>query len=137
MKLPLIKSSKTPTSKLITNKYKITEENKKQKDVKQMSLISRLNEIQEIKIFLSQNFNAYDVDEIFIKDMELEYAEQYLNKLEILPTKILINKILTLKPLEKCDFYLTNEVITSNDGEKPAKIVHIYPNSNEKDKIKN
>ena len=75
------------------------------------------------------------MDENFIKDMELEYAEQFLNKLEILPTKILINKILTLKPLEKCDFYLTSEIIKSNDGEKLAKIVHIYPNSNEK-KIK-
>ena len=63
MKLPLIKSSNTPTSKLITNKYKITEENKKVKDIKQDLLTRRIKEVQEIKIFLSQNFNAYDVDE--------------------------------------------------------------------------
>ena len=59
--------------------------------------------------------------------MEIEYAEQYLNKLEMLPTKSLIKKIIKLKPLEKCDFYLTSETIKSNDGEKQAKIVHIYP----------
>ena len=138
MKLPLIKSSNTPTSKLINNKYKITEDTKKGKDIKQDLLITRIKEIQEIKIFLSQNFNAYDVDENFIKDMEIEYAEQFLNKLQILPTKAYINKILTLRPLEKCDFYLTSETIKSNDGEKPAKIVHIYPNSLlDKDKNKN
>ena len=141
MKLPLIKSSNTPTSKLINNKYKITEDTKKGKDIKQDLSITRIKEIQEIKIFLSQNFNAYDVDENFIKDMEIEYAEQFLNKLQILPTKAYINKILTLRPLEKCDFYLTSETIKSNDGEKPAKIVHIYPNSlldknKEKNKIK-
>ena len=141
MKLPLIKSSNTPTSKLINNKYKITEDTKKGKDIKQDLSITRIKEIQEIKIFLSQNFNAYDVDENFIKDMEIEYAEQFLNKLQILPTKAYINKILTLRPLEKCDFYLTSETIKSNDGEKPAKIVHIYPNSlldknKDKNKIK-
>ena len=129
MKLPLIKSSNTPTSKLITNKYKITEENKKVKDIKQDLLTRRIKEVQEIKIFLSQNFNAYDVDENFIKDMEIEYAEQFLNKLQLLPTKGLIHKILRLRPLEKCDFYLTSETIKSNDGEKQTKIVHIYPNS--------
>ena len=136
MKLPLIKSTNTPNTKLITNKYKITEENKKQKDKKQESLFSRIKEIQEIKIFLSQNFNAYDVDEVFIKDMEIEYAEQFLNKLEILPSKILINKILTIRPLEKCDFYLTTETIKNSEGEKQAKIVHIYPNAAEKTKTK-
>ena len=94
MKLPLIKSSNTPTSKLINNKYKITEDTKKGKDIKQDLLITRIKEIQEIKIFLSQNFNAYDVDENFIKDMEIEYAEQFLNKLQILPTKAYINKII-------------------------------------------
>ena len=135
MKLPLIKSSNINHPKLINNNIKIVDDNKKQKDTNPKSLISRIKEIQEIRIFLSQNFNAYDVDENFIKDMELEYAEQFLNKLEILPTKILINKILAIKPLEKCDFYLTSEMIKSNDGEKPAKIVHIYPNSNDK-KIK-
>ena len=136
MKLPLIKSSNITSHKLITNKYKITEDNSKAKDNKQKLISTRLNEVQEIKIYLSQNFNAYDVDQNFIKDMEIEYAEQYLNKLEILPTKYLVNKLLSLKPLEKCDFYLTTESILTNEGEKTTKIVHIYPSNNNKNSVK-
>ena len=132
MKLPIIKSTNTGTPKLITNKYKITDDKKKSKDFNLELLSSKIKTVQEIKIFLSQNFNAFDVDETFIKDMEIEYAEQFLNKLEILPTKYYINKILTLRPLEKCDFYLTSESITSNGEEKQAKIVHIYPNTADK-----
>ena len=136
MKLPLIKSSNITSHKLITNKYKITEDNSKAKDNKQKLISTRLNEVQEIKIYLSQNFNAYDVDQNFIKDMEIEYAEQYLNKLEILPTKYLVNKLLSLRPLEKCDFYLTTESILTNEGEKTTKIVHIYPSNNNKNSVK-
>ena len=135
MKLPLIKSSNITSHKLITNKYKITEDNSKAKDNKQKLISTRLNEVQEIKIYLSQNFNAYDVDQNFIKDMEIEYAEQYLNKLEILPTKYLVNKLLSLRPLEKCDFYLTTESILTNEGEKTTKIVHIYPSNNNKNSV--
>ena len=127
MKLPLINSSKLKTTKLlIKDKYKIVPDNN-QKEKKLDSFNSKLNEVQEIKIYLSKNFNAYDVDEVFIKDMEIEYAEQYLTKLEMLPTKLLIHKILTLRPLEKCDFYLTNESMLNNGVEKLMKIVHIYP----------
>ena len=68
--------------------------------------------------------------------MEIEYAEQYLNKLEILPTKYLVNKLLSLRPLEKCDFYLTTESILTNEGEKTTKIVHIYPSNNNKNSVK-
>ena len=132
MKLPIIKSTNTAIPKLITNKYKITDDKKKSKDFNLELLSSKIKTVQEIKIFLSQNFNAFDVDETFIKDMEIEYAEQFLNKLEILPTKYYINKILTLRPLEKCDFYLTSESIISNGEEKQAKIVHIYPNTADK-----
>ena len=136
MKLPLIKSSNINSPKLLNNKFKIVDDIKKPKDNRQESFLKRIKEIQEIKIFLSQNFNAYDVDENFIKDMEIEYAEQYLNKLEMLPTKHLIKKILTLRPLEKCDFYLTSEVVKSNEVDKQAKIVHIYPNTVETNKKK-
>ena len=51
MKLPLIKSANVNQNKLITNKYKIIDENKKQKDSKEESLASKLKEIQEIKIY--------------------------------------------------------------------------------------
>ena len=128
MKLPIIKSSKLKPSKLLINeKYKIIPDNKQSIEQKVDSFNNKLNEVQEIKIYLSKNFNAYDVDETFIKDMEIEYAEQYLNKMEMLPTKELIQKLLSLRPLEKCDFYLTNESIVSNGVEKLMKIVHIYP----------
>ena len=128
MKLPLINSSKLKPSKLlIKEKYKIVQDSNNSKEQKLDSFNNKLNEVQEIKIYLSKSFNAYDVDETFIKDMELEYAEQYLNKMEMLPTKELIKKLLSLRPLEKCDFYLTNETIVSNGVEKLMKIVHIYP----------
>ena len=130
MKLPLIKSSKDSTSKLIIkDKFKIIQETSPSKEKKIETFAKKLSEIQEIKIYLNKNFNAYDVDEGFIKDMEIEYAEQYLNKLEMLPTKNLINKVLLLRPLEKCDFYLTNESTLEKGVEKQMKIVHIYPNS--------
>ena len=93
MKLPLINSSKLKSSKLIKDKYKIIPDHLS-KENKLDTFNNRLNEVQEIKIYFSNNFNAYDVDETFIKDMELEYAEQYLNKLEKLQTKALIQKLL-------------------------------------------
>ena len=139
MKLPLINSSKLKPTKLIKDKYKIiVENNNSSKEDKLESFSRKLNSIQEIKIYLSKNFNAYDVDETFIKDMEIEYAEQYLNKLEMLPTKSLIHKILLLRPLEKCDFYLTYDTMVNNGIEKQMKIVHIYPGgciSNNKKKL--
>ena len=102
MKLPLINSSKLKPSKLlIKEKYKIVQDSNNSKEQKLDSFNNKLNEVQEIKIYLSKSFNAYDVDETFIKDMELEYAEQYLNKMEMLPTKELIKKLLSLRPLEK------------------------------------
>ena len=89
MKLPVIRSFKSNSPKLIKDKYKITNNNSSLED-KLESFTNKLNEVQEIKIYLSKNFTAYDVDEAFIKDMEMEYAEQYLNKLQMLPTKSLI-----------------------------------------------
>ena len=130
MKLPLIKSSSVSSPKLlINNKYKIVSDNSPSKEPKIDSFANKLNEVKEITIYLTQKFNAYDVDEAFIRDMELEYAEQYLNKLEMLPTKKLINKLLTLKPLEKCDFYLANETIVKNGQKEQLKIINIYPPS--------
>ena len=130
MKLPLIKSSSTSSPKLlINNKYIIATDNSPSKEPKIDSFVNKLNEVKEITIYLTQKFNAYDVDEAFIRDMEIEYAEQYLNKLEMLPTKKLINKLLALKPLEKCDFYLANETITKHGQKEQMKIINIYPPS--------
>ena len=130
MKLPVIRSFKSKSPKLIKDKYKITIDNNNSSiEDKLESFTNKLNEVQEIKIYLSKNFNAYDVDEVFIKDMEMEYAEQYLNKLQMLPTKPLIKKLLSLRPLENCDFYLSNDSMVSNGIEKQMKIIHIYPHA--------
>ena len=128
MKLPVIRSFKSNSPKLIKDKYKITNNNSSKED-KLDSFTNKLNEVQEIKIYLSKNFTAYDVDEAFIKDMEMEYAEQYLNKLQMLPTKSLIKKLLSLRPLESCDFYLSNDSMVNNGIEKQMKIIHIYPHA--------
>ena len=130
MKLPLIKSSSISSPKLlINNKYTIVPDNSPSKEPKIDSFANKLDEVKEITIYLTQKFNAYDVDEAFIRDMEIEYAEQYLNKLELLPTKKLISKLLALKPLEKCDFYLANETIIKHGEKKQMKIINIYPPS--------
>ena len=128
MKLPLINSSSISSPKLlINNKYKIVSDNSPSKEPGIDSFTNKLNEVKEITIYLNQKFNAYDVDEAFIRDMEIEYAEKYLEKLEMLPTKKLINKLLSLRPLEQCDFYLANETILKHGEKKQMKIINIYP----------
>ena len=122
MKLPAIKSTNLNQPKLIKEKYKIVSEDKKLE-----SFSRKLDEINEITIFLSKNLNAYDINETFYKDVKYEYAEQYLEKLQILPTKALINKLLALRPLEQCDFSLSIENVTINGVEKQMKIIRIYP----------
>ena len=71
MKLPIINTSSKlkPSKLLIKEKYKIVSDNKHSIEQKLDSFNHKLNEVQEIKIYLTKNFNAYDVDETFIKDM--------------------------------------------------------------------
>ena len=128
MKLPLIHSTRTSSHSLLKKNYRIIPNTCPSREIKFDSFSKKINEIKEIKIYLDNNFNAFDVDESFIKDMELEYAEQYLYKLEILPTSSLIRRLLSLRPIEKCDFYLTNEDIITNGVRKSTKIIHILPN---------
>ena len=139
MKLPLINSAskvRTSTSLIQPNKYKIveTDSNKQNEHFKKL-----LDDIKEIKIHLNKNFSTYDIDEPFIKDLENEYAEQCLIKMEMLPTKFLIRKVLKLRPLEQCDFFLSNETEKNNNNEKLLKVIHIYPSACEanKNKFKN
>ena len=107
MKLPTIgKKVGTSSDSLLKDKFRLVTESQKPINlIKGTHFLKKLNTIQEIKIFLGKNFNSRDIDDAFIKDIEKEYAEQYLLKLEILPTKKLIQKVLELKPLEKCDFF--------------------------------
>ncbi len=137
MKLPVINSASkvnTSPSLIQSGKYKIveTEANKQGEYFKKS-----LNKIKEIKIYLNKNFSSFDIDEIFLKDIENEYAEQYLIQMEMLPTKNLIKKVLKLRPLDQCDFYLSNESENINNNDKIYKVIHIYPdacenNSNKK-----
>ncbi len=98
---------------------------------------AHMEKIIEIKIFLKFNFHKNDIDDAFINDLEQEYACQFLDKMQYLPSKQNIAKILKFRPLELCDFHLSQEEIRN----KTVKLIHIYPNnhSNEKkgrDKLK-
>ena len=134
MKLPSLKEMKKSSSlPLITKKYKILSEESKKEILllTEDTLAQKANKVKEIKIYLSEDFNKGDVDNEFLKDIENEYAEQYLSKMGYFPNKKLINQILTLKPIESCDFQLTSEIVYINDKTKETKVIHIYPHIDE------
>lgn len=134
MNVTSLKEMKKSTSlPLITKKYKIlSEESKKELLLFTSDTLSqKTNKISEIKIYLSDDFNRGDIDNEFMKDIENEYAEQYLSKMELFPTRKLIQKLLKIKPIESCDFHLGNEVVYINEKPKETKVIHIYPSSTE------
>ena len=92
---------------------------------------AQMEKIIEIKIFLKFNFHKNDIDDAFINDLEQEYACQFLDKMHYLPTKQNIAKILKFRPIESCDFHLSQEEVRN----KTVKLIHIYPNNhNNKEK---
>ena len=129
MKLPNIEqtnNNKNPS--LIKEKYKIINEPKNSSSsFKPNSFLSRMKEIKEVKIYLKEKFIQKEIDEQFLRDIENEYAEQYLLKMKIFPTKHFKEKILKLCPLKKCDFQLYDETIFINYNEKNVKSLHIFP----------
>ena len=129
MKLPNIdKISKKKNLSLIKEKFKIIPETKTQSSTnKTSSFLTRMKEIKEIKIYLKDKFIQKEIDDQFLTDIEKEFAEQYLLKMKIFPTKNLINKILKLCPLKNCDFQLYDETIYINYDEKNVKSLHIFP----------
>ena len=131
--LSLKEMKKSPSLPLISKKYKILNEESKKELLLYTSdtLSQKANKISEVKIFLKDDFNKGDIDNDFMKDIEIEYAEQYLTKLELFPTKKLIQKLLKIKPIESCEFHLANEMIYINDKPKETKVIHIYPSMNE------
>ena len=140
MKLPsLEKSKRQEKSPIIKEKYKIvSEQNKNSPSFISNSLLSRMKEIKEIKIYLKEKFIQKEIDDQFLKDIEKEFAEQYLLKMKIFPTKILIKKVLKLCPLKNCDFQLYDENIFINYNEKNVKSMHIFPVFDKKrQKLKN
>ena len=129
MKLPNIdKISKKKNFSLIKEKFKIIPETKTQSSTNKISsFLTRMKEIKEIKIYLKDKFIQKEIDDQFLTDIEKEFAEQYLLKMKIFPTKNLINKILKLCPLKNCDFQLYDETIYINYDEKNVKSLHIFP----------
>ena len=132
MKLPELKEMKKSTSlPQIKKKFKIlSEESKKELLLfTSNSLSHQMDKVREIKIFLNNDFHKGSVDFEFLKDIENEYAEQYLSKMGFLPTKYYIKKILETRPIESCDFLLSEEKVYMNDNYKDVKVIHIYPTS--------
>ena len=130
MKLPALKEMKKSTSlPQIKKKFKIlSEESKKELLLyTSNSLSHQMDKVREIKIFLNNDFHKGSVDFEFLKDIENEYAEQYLSKMGFLPTKYYIKKILATRPIESCDFILSEERVYMNDNYKDVKVIHIYP----------
>ena len=136
MKLPSIeKSNKNNPTSILTEKYRIIQDQKNQSpSFKSNSFQSKMKEIKEIKIYLKDKFIQKEIDDQFLKDVEKEFAEQYLLKMKIFPTKILIKKILKLCPLKNCDFQLYDETIFINYKEKNVKALHIFPVFERKEK---
>lgn len=138
MKLPNIEQSNQNMSKnkkshsLIKQKFKII--NNEESVFKLDTFINKMKEVKELKIYLKENFSKQEIDDAFMKDIELEYAEQFLLKMKIYPTKEMIRKILKLSPLKLCDFELHNEFIHVNEKEKYIKVIHIFPVYGRKDK---
>ena len=92
---------------------------------------AQMEKIIEIKIFLKFSFHKNDIDDAFINDLEQEYACQYLDKMHYLPTKQNIAKILKFRPIEICDFHLSQEEVRN----KVVKLIHIYPNPDSRKEI--
>ena len=138
MKLPNIEKSNPHMSKaqksnsLIKQKYKII--NNEESVYKLDTFINKMKEVKELKIYLKENFDKKEIDDVFMKDIELEYAEQFLMKMKVYPTKEMIRKILKLSPLKLCDFELHNEFIYVNEKEKYIKVIHIFPVYGRKEK---
>ena len=137
MKLPSIEnSSKHNNPSIIKEKYKIIHDQKNQSSssFKSSSFLTKMKEVKEVKIYLKDKFIKKEIDDQFLKDVEKEYAEQYLLKMKIFPTKLLMKKILKFCPLKNCDFQLYDETIFINYKEKNVKSLHIFPVFKRKEK---
>ena len=114
MKLPLINRSHRKTD--LENSQAIKEAFN--------PFLAQLEKVIEVRIFLKFTFHKTDIDDEFIKDIEDEYAYQFLTKMEFLPTKEHKLKLLKIRPIEKCDFHLSIETVR----DKQVKVIHVYPN---------
>ena len=124
MKLPKVSNSRSKLANEMENAQQLKEAYNPFK--------AHMEKVIEVKIYLNYNFHKNDIDDVFINDLEQEYAVQFLEKMQYLPTKQNIAKILKLKPIEHCDFHLSLEQVRN----KPIKLIHIYPNNKSEKKTK-
>ena len=136
--MKLHEMKKSTSLPLISKKFKILSEEGKKELLKFKSndLFERANKIIEIKIYLKDDFHNGDIDNEFMRDIESEYAEKFLTKMELFPTKKLVQNLLRIKPIDRCDFRLEREVIYINDVPKEAQVMHIYPSPTENNIIR-
>jgi hypothetical protein len=85
----------------------------------------KIKKVTDLKIYLKQNFHRSDIDDAFLKNLDIQYATILLETVGIAATKYNIEKLLKVKPIEKCDFYLT----VDNVRDKSLKLLHIFPNA--------
>ncbi len=106
-------------------KEKIEEHKKRKLQDDPNEFEEQMKRVVEIKLFLKSNFHKTDIDDVFLGNLDEQYATQYLEKMGRISSKFNIQKILKIKPIEKCDFQLSVDQMRN----KPVKVLHIFPNN--------
>ena len=91
----------------------------------QVDFLYKMSKINEIKIYLKQNFKLNDLEDHFLSILDEEYAIQYLEKMGLVATKLNIAKLLKIKSLDKCEFQLSVDTVRG----KQIKVLHVFPNN--------
>lgn len=106
-------------------KEKIEEHKKRKLQDDPNEFEDQMNKVVEIKIYLKSNFHKTDIDDNFLGNLDELYATQYLEKMGKICSKFNIQKILKIKPIDKCDFQLSVDQVRN----KPVKVLHVFPNN--------
>jgi len=106
-------------------KEKIEEHKKRKLQDDPNEFEEQMQRVVEIKLFLKSNFHKSDIDDGFLSNLDEQYATQFLEKMGKISSKFNIQKILKIKPIEKCDFQLSVDQVRN----KPIKVLHIFPNN--------
>jgi hypothetical protein len=106
-------------------KDKIEEHKKRKLQDDPNEFEEQMRRVIEIKIYLKSNFHKTDINDGFLSDLDEQYAALYLEKMGKISNKFNIQKILRIKPIEKCDFQLSVDTVRN----KTIKVLHIFPNN--------
>jgi len=106
-------------------KDKIEEHKKRKLQDDPNEFEEQMNRVVEIKLYLKSNFHKTDIDDGFLGNLDEQYATQFLEKMGKICSKFNIQKILKIRPIEKCDFQLSVDQVRN----KPVKVLHIFPNN--------